>query len=70
MNWIDFSMININLAFFLTLGNVNIEDLNAMIQQKTIKTGKDYKCTDCDYQSKMKCNLEKHIEYIRLHFER
>ena len=44
------------------LGTVDFEELDAMIQLKTIKIGKDYRCADCEYETKIKCNLEKHIE--------
>ena len=43
-------------------GSVTFEELDVMIQLKTIRIGKDFRCTDCIYQTKMKCNLEKHIE--------
>jgi len=43
-------------------GSVTFEELDVMIQLKTVRIGKDFKCTDCDYETKMKCNLEKHIE--------
>ena len=42
-------------------GSVTFEELDVMIQLKTIRIGKDFRCTDCIYQTKMKCNLEKHI---------
>jgi len=43
-------------------GTVTFDELDVMIQLKTIRVGKDYRCTDCEYETKMKCNLEKHIE--------
>jgi len=46
----------------LSLGTVTFDELDVMIQLKTVRVGKDYRCTDCEYETKMKCNLEKHIE--------
>jgi len=43
-------------------GTVTFDELDVMIQLKTVRVGKDYRCTDCEYETKMKCNLEKHIE--------
>ena len=47
---------------YLSLGTVTFDELDVMIQLKTVRVGKDYRCTDCEYETKMKCNLEKHIE--------
>lgn len=33
-----------------------------MIDSKTIRYGKIFKCSDCDYETSVKGNLGKHIE--------
>jgi len=46
----------------LLLGAASFDEIDAMIAAKTIRLGKMFKCSDCDYETSVKGNLDKHIE--------
>ena len=46
----------------LFIGIASFEDIDAIIDSKTIRCGKLFKCSDCDYETNVKGNLGKHIE--------
>jgi len=43
-------------------GGASYEDIDAIIASKSIRFGRIFKCSDCDYETSVKGNLEKHIE--------
>jgi len=43
-------------------GSASFEEIDAMIESRTIRFGKMFKCSECDYETTVKGNLGKHIE--------
>ena len=43
-------------------GSASYEEIDAMIETRTIRYGKMFKCSECDYETTVKGNLGKHIE--------
>ena len=44
------------------LGSMTSQEIDQLIKLKMIKTENTFCCTDCEYRSQLKCNIEKHIE--------
>jgi len=46
----------------LDQGSMTSQEIDDLIKLKMVKTENTFLCTDCDYRTQLKCNIEKHIE--------
>ena len=43
-------------------GSMTSHEIDALIKMKIVKKESTFSCTDCEYTSQLKCNIEKHVE--------